>query len=139
MTEAREAGADIQCHPAVPRLPLYSRESEQGPGAGRKEASPKARSPPGLHPSPGRRPLRTVDGEVDPAAVVERVILLVQHEHFALIPALVLRAHLLQPQGCFIMKTRPAWGTEWTKAPEAVRERPATQHSPLQPKGEDPL
>lgn len=50
------------------------------------------------HPPLGRRPVRTVDGEVDPAAIVKGVILLVQHEHFALVPALVLRANLLQPQ-----------------------------------------
>lgn len=49
----------------------------------------------------------TVDGEVHPAAVVEGVILLVQHENFALIPALVFRAHLLQPQRCLVVKTRP--------------------------------
>lgn len=60
--------------------------------------------------NPGRGPLeagflgqswegttRTVDGEMHPAAIVECVILLVQHEHFAFIPALVLGAHLLQP------------------------------------------
>lgn len=46
---------------------------------------------------------------MDPAAVVERVILLVQHEYLALVPTLVLRAHLLQPQRCFVMKAGPAW------------------------------
>lgn len=56
-----------------------------------------------------KKHLRTVNGEMDPAAVVECVILLVQHEDFAFVPALVLRAHLLQPQRCFIMKTGPAW------------------------------
>jgi hypothetical protein len=60
--------------------------------------------------------LRTVNGEMDPAAVVECVILLVQHEYLALVPTLVLRAHLLQPQRCFIMKTGPAWENTVDKA-----------------------
>lgn len=65
-----------------------------------------------------RKGSRTVNGEMDPAAIVECVILLIQHEHFALVPTLVLRAHLLQPQRCFIMKTGPAWRTQWTKPSE---------------------
>lgn len=66
---------------------------------------------------PRKEPSLTIDGEVDPAAVVEGVILLVQHEHFALVPALVLRANLFQPQRCLIMKTGPAWGNRADKKP----------------------
>lgn len=35
---------------------------------------------------------------MDPAAIVEGVILLFQHENPALVPALVLRAHLIDLQ-----------------------------------------
>lgn len=63
------------------------------------------------------RPIRTVDGKMDPTAIVKGVILLVQHEHFALVPALVLRADLLQPQGCFIVKTCPACRKRVDKSP----------------------
>ena len=40
---------------------------------------------------------RTVDGEMHPAAVVEGVVLLVEQEHLALVLALILGTHLLQP------------------------------------------
>lgn len=49
-----------------------------------------------------------MNGEVHPAAVVEGVVLLVQQEHLALVPALVLSTHLLQPQGSFVVEARPA-------------------------------
>lgn len=52
----------------------------------------------------------TVDCQVHPAAVVEGVVLLVQHQHFALVPALVLGAHLLNAQGCLVVQAGPAWG-----------------------------
>lgn len=45
-----------------------------------------------------------------PAAVVEGVVLLVEQEHLALVPALVFGTHLLQPQGCLVMEARTAYG-----------------------------
>lgn len=85
-------------------------------GSARKEAP--------VGPQPGRGPVLTVDGEVHPAAVVEGVILLVQHEHFALVPALVLGANLLQPQRSFVVKTRSAWG----QADKSPGVRPTPRH-----------
>lgn len=55
---------------------------------------------------------RTVDGEMHPAAVVEGVVLLVEQEHLALVPALVLGTHLLQPQGRLVVEARTACGEE---------------------------
>lgn len=61
-------------------------------------------------PTAPRRAGLTVDRKVDPAAVVEGVVLLVQHEHFALVPALVLGADLLNAQGSFVVQAGPACG-----------------------------
>lgn len=44
-----------------------------------------------------------------PAAVVEGVILLLQHQHLTLIPAVVVWTHILYPQGGLAMQTGPAW------------------------------
>lgn len=44
-----------------------------------------------------------------PAAIVEGVILLLQHQHLTLVPALVVRTHVLYPQGGLAVQTGPAW------------------------------
>lgn len=41
----------------------------------------------------------TIDSQMHPAAIVEGVILLLQHEDLTLIPALVVWTHILYPQG----------------------------------------
>lgn len=51
----------------------------------------------------------TIDGEMHPAAVMESVVLLVQHEHLALVPALVLGADLFNVQRRLVMKVGTAW------------------------------
>lgn len=73
------------------------------------------------------QPGLTVDREVHPAAVVEGVVLLVQHQHLALVPALVLGAHLLNAQGCLVVQAGPACGGERAKPinPKTPRPTPA--------------
>lgn len=64
--------------------------------------------------SPAQRPgttggWLTVDCEVHPAAVVEGVVLLLQHQDPALIPALVLRAHWINLEGGLPMQRGSTW------------------------------
>lgn len=51
----------------------------------------------------------TIDCEVHPAAVVEGIVLLLQHQDPTLIPALVLRAHWVNLQGGLPMQRGSTW------------------------------
>lgn len=48
-----------------------------------------------------------------PATVVEAVVVLLQHQHLTLIPALVVRTHVLYPQGGLAVQSGAAWW--WSK------------------------
>lgn len=96
----------------------------------RSGAQPKSKG------SPSRcrgAPRLTIDREVDPAAVVEGVVLLVQHEDFALVPALVLGADLLNAQGGFVVQAGPTCGENTavsTAAPHRQTGPPPTKPFP---------
>ena len=95
---------------------------------------PQSKGSPSRHRRSARPPAPlTIDREVDPAAVVEGVVLLVQHEHFALVPALVLGADLLNAQRGFVVQAGPACGESravGSAAPGPTRCPPAPHQPP---------
>lgn len=60
----------------------------------------------------------TIDCEVHPAAVVEGVVLLLQHQDPALVPALVLGAYWVNLQGGLPMQRGSTWRHRKKKRPE---------------------
>lgn len=89
-------------------------------------------------PAMPRPPRLTIDREVDPAAVVEGVVLLVQHEDFALVPALVLGADLLNAQGGFVVQAGPPCGENSCRHHGLPIAKTAPHHQSLSQAWESP-